>query len=169
MCAWVPAAIAIFQMASQYGQDKRNAKASEREINDQRARSLEALGRRTTEVNEATAENVSARSREAMIERGRLAAIAASSGTTGASRDRLEDASRFAEGSDIKTLERNRVRNINQLIDEARGVNLQADSALGAIKQPSLIGTGLQIAGTAVNEYNKNEERKARTQQRQLR
>lgn len=108
------------------------------------------------QINDRATQDMSDRAREAMIERGRLRTAAADSGLGGLSDDRLESASYFAEGTDIARIEGNRGRAMEQAGAAATGRQAAISSRMAAVKQPSLIGAGLQIAGAGVDYTTKN-------------
>lgn len=74
-----------------------------------------------------------------MLERAKIAAISGESGALGLSSDRLIGDSFMQQGTDMASLEQNRQNSVKQTEWEA----LRTDNN----KTPSLIGTGLQIAG----------------------
>jgi hypothetical protein len=65
----------------------------------------------------------------------------------GVSEDRIMNESRFNEGTDMATIEANRMSNLKQTELEAKGMRAGSVRQLSQVKQPSLIGSGLQIAG----------------------
>jgi len=107
-----------------------------------------------TQQNQAAAEQMSERARQAMIETGHLQALAADSGTNGGgSNDRVGNEADFNAGQDIATMQANASSQQRQMVNQLQGNYSQAVSRTASIQQPSLIGTGLQIAGSAVNSY----------------
>ncbi|UEP39982.1 hypothetical protein [Burkholderia sp. B21-005] len=111
-----------------------------------------------TQQNQAAAEQMSERARQAMIETGHLQALAADSGTNGGgSNDRVANEANFNAGQDIATMQANASSQQRQMVNQLSGSYAQAVSRTASIQQPSLIGTGLQIAGGAVNAYTSQE------------
>lgn len=107
-----------------------------------------------TQQNQAAAEQMSERARQAMIETGHLQALAADSGTNGGgSNDRVTNEANFNAGQDIAAMQANASSQQRQAVSALRGDYAQAASRTASIQQPSLIGTGLQIAGGALNSY----------------
>jgi hypothetical protein len=89
-------------------------------------------------------EKMSAVALEAMRETGRLSA---SGFLGGNSLIRAQNEIQMNTGTDIATLEANRLAVHNQNTTEGMAAASRTNSQMNSIKQPSLIGTGLQIAG----------------------
>lgn len=116
-----------------------------------------------TQQSQAAAEQMSDRARQAMIETGHLQALAADSGTNGGgSNDRVTNEANFNAGQDIAAMQANASSQQRQAVSALRGDYAQAASRTASIQQPSLIGTGLQIAGGALNAYTNQESIKNR-------
>ena len=100
--------------------------------------------------NQATTDQMVARSRDAVREVGTLEAIFADSGLSGNSQERvLADAERAAS-EDITTLGRNRYLRIEQGHAELAASRAAAQSRTNSTPRPSLIGAGLNAAGVLV-------------------
>lgn len=107
-----------------------------------------------TQQTQAAAEQMSERARQAMIETGHLQALAADSGTNGGgSNDRVTNEANFNAGQDIAAMQANASSAQRQMVNQLSGSYAQAASRTASIQQPSLIGTGLQIAGGTLNSY----------------
>ncbi|WP_124677697.1 hypothetical protein [Burkholderia cenocepacia] len=116
-----------------------------------------------TQQSQAAAEQMSERARQAMIETGHLQALAADSGTNGGgSNDRVTNEANFNAGQDIAAMQANASSQQRQMVGQLDGSYAQAVSRTASIQQPSLIGTGLQIAGGALNAYTSKESIKNR-------
>ena len=61
----------------------------------------------------------------------------------------------FNQSTDIASIQSNRAANINQTQQEGVGGQAQVQSNLNRILQPSLVSTGLQIAGAGLDYENK--------------
>lgn len=108
--------------------------------------------------NQAAMEESSQRHVQWLQELGRLRTIGAESGLTGATENRLENEAATAADRDISTIEANRLKGSQQTASTGVAQQRQADADLKSIKRPSLLGTGLQIAGAAVStgmDYNR--------------
>lgn len=116
-----------------------------------------------TQQTQAAAEQMSERARQAMIETGHLQALAVDSGTnSGGSNDRVTSEANFNAGQDIAAMQANASSQQRQMVSALRGDYAQASSRMASVQQPSLIGTGLQIAGGALNAYTSQESIKNR-------
>ena len=125
--------------------------------------SVSQIRNQQTQETQQAAEQMSERARQAMIETGHLNALAADSGTNGGgSNDRVANEANFNAGQDIAAMQNNASSAQRQLAMQASGAYSQAVSRDAAIQQPSLIGTGLQIAGSTLSAYNSQQSTKAR-------
>lgn len=105
-----------------------------------------------TQSAQAAGAQMSERARQAMIETGHLQALSNESGTNGGgSNDRVTNEANFNGGTDIATLQANAESQQRQLSMQANGAYSQAAQRMSSIQQPSLIGTGLQIAGAGLS------------------
>ena len=102
------------------------------------------------EQKQATDE-MSTRARQSMIESSRLRAVSGESGLAGNSIDRVQNESEFNAGTDITSIENNRMATQTQLHQNAMGIRAGSQTQMAQIHHPSLIGTGLQIAGGALD------------------
>jgi hypothetical protein len=116
-----------------------------------------------TQETQQASEQMSERARQAMIETGHLQALAIDSGTNGGgSNDRVTNEANFNEGQDIAAMQANASSAQRQLAAQASGAYSQAVSRDASIQQPSLIGTGLQIAGSSLSSYTSLQSAKVR-------
>ena len=104
------------------------------------------------QIGEQSSAQMSERARQAMVERGHLRAIAAESGTEGNNIQRLGVGIDQAEGQDLATLEANRTNSIQQVQRSKEAGQRSAANSIAALPEPSLLGAGLQIAGSAVGQ-----------------
>lgn len=116
------------------------------------------LNQQAQQTNAAATADMSERSRQAMIERGRLQVIGAESGLGTGNLDRTTQQSEFNQGFDIATIEGNRKNAIAQNTLDSTGAYAQAQSRSNAVRQPSLIGAGLQIAGAGADYMNRQQQ-----------
>jgi hypothetical protein len=158
MCVWVPialAAVSVIQSINQNNLQKKQADMQQQAVEAGREAQLAALRTQEQQINEQASEDASVRARQAVIERGRLASIAADSGLGGRGAAMLENDSKFRQGYDISTIQVNRDRMIAENHAQ-RGVAIAGgDAKLASITRPSMIGTGLQIAGNVLNVQSK--------------
>ncbi len=110
-----------------------------------------AIQDQRTQTNAQAADQMNERAKQAMRDAGTLNTIFADSGLSGNTQDRLVTESAATASQDIATMERNRAAGITQTSEEAAGVRARAQSQINSVRQPSLIGTGLQIAGAGLD------------------
>lgn len=139
--------IATASAIAGYVQTSQSAHAQEDAIRQGYQTQMEQTQLQQTQQNQQATDKMSERALEAHREMSRLSVIAGESGTMGGTNDRVIRESAFNAGQDMATIEANRAAGIKQTQTEAEGLRARATSNLNSIKQPSLIGTGLQIAG----------------------
>jgi hypothetical protein len=155
MCApaFIPLAIALVSAMSQ-NRDQKAQYATNQLVADQDlAENTKALAEQRGQIKAKAADEMSERARVALIERGRLRAIAGDSGVTGNSQQRVEDESRFLEGQDLSAIEMNRENALKQNTRNVTAAQLDAQRQKLGVAAPSLLGAGLQIAGAAAKTY----------------
>lgn len=143
-------AISAVSAGVQYRQGNRAAKQQAEDIR----KSAELQNIQTAQVyeqqNQASMEETSQRHVQWLQELGRLRTVGAESGLMGATEQRLENEASAAAERDIATIEANRLKGTQQTASTGVAQSRQATADLNSIRRPSLIGTGLQIAGAAV-------------------
>lgn len=152
--------LSVAQSALGYIQQSQSAKAQTRALTEENDRQMEATQLQYDQNNKQALDKMSARGREAAIEAARLRVIAGESGIAGGSNDRVLNESAFNYGSDIASIESNRKATNAQLYEEAKSGRARTVSKINAIDRPSLIGTGLQIAGAGV-QYDSAKKKQA--------
>jgi hypothetical protein len=120
---------------------------------DNYAQQSEAASRQYAETNKQAAQEMSQRAHEGMVERARLRVISGESGLSGVTTDKIAGESDFNQGTDIASIESNRRAQNLQTQSNANGLRATTQSRLAAISRPSLLGTGLQIAGAGADYY----------------
>ncbi|KWN14379.1 hypothetical protein WT83_18200 [Burkholderia territorii] len=153
------AAAAAASYVSQSQAAKRQGEAAQAAYDSQVTQTKNEM----TQQSQAAADQMSERARQAMIETGHLQALAADSETNGGgSNDRVTNEANFNAGQDIAAMQANASSQQRQMVGQLSGSYAQAVSRTVSIQQPSLIGTGLQIAGGALNAYTSQESIKNR-------
>lgn len=124
-----------------------NAKNIAKSQNNALKTSYEALSNNQHQVNQSAALEKSDRIKEGMLERSKIAAIAGESGALGLSSDRLLNSSFMQEGSEIATIEKNRLNSIDSIDNKMSQAQSTTQTNINTTYNaaPSLIGTGLQI------------------------
>jgi hypothetical protein len=100
------------------------------------------------------------RSRQAVRDLGHVRAIFADSGLDGNSQDRIEAITEGEAQRDLTTLERNRQARATQTQAEASEIVARTQSRINERPRPSVLGSGLQIAATAFDAYDKRQRGK---------
>lgn len=144
-------AIGVASAGASFMQQSQQASAAEKSARENYAQQTEAIKLQYDQTNKQATDEMSVRAREAMIETARLRVLGGESGLSGGSNDRLVAESQFNLGTDIASIESNRRNSLNQLHQEGKSIRAGNQSNINTIKRPSLIGTGLQIAGAAVD------------------
>jgi hypothetical protein len=104
------------------------------------------------EQSQAASAQMSERARQALVETSHLQALSNESGTNGGgSNDRVTNEANFNAGTDIATMENSASSQQRSLAGQAQGAYSTASQRMSSIQQPSLIGTGLQIAGAGLS------------------
>lgn len=148
MCSPILAVSAGLGIVNYIG-GQRTARATANAQNAALLNTYSALTDKQVQTNQSAALEESDRLKQGMIERAKIATISGESGALGLSSDRLLDNSFMQEGSDISTLEKNRINDINGVNYKMSQSNLDTQSKINTASNaaPTLIGTGLQIGG----------------------
>lgn len=152
MCEPVTIATLALSAAStvaQYSGQRSAARAQESSARDALIANQTALDVQQLQQNERASQEMSVRAREALVQRGRLAAIAAEGGA-GNSMDRIAGEINLATATDLATIERNRVMQQNQSQLQKAGMAARAQSEINMIKRPSEIGLALDLMATGL-------------------
>lgn len=150
MCLEPTTAMLMVSAASaglSYVGGQQNAKSVTKSQNEALANNYDALNNQQHQTNQKAAQEKSIRTQEGMSERAKLATIAGESGALGLSSDRLINNSFMQEGTDISTIEQNRLNDINGINTKMANSNITAQSTINKAhrKAPTLIESGLQI------------------------
>ena len=130
------------------------AKAQDKQIQAGYALQSEAFAAQRQEIQDTAETEISDRVRQAQIERGQLRVAQGESGLTGASHNRLERDVQFQAGADISRIQKNAENRTKASKREQAGARHRAKTNALQIRRPSIIGTGLQIAGAGVDYHN---------------
>ena len=111
------------------------------------------------QVIDSTAVDMSERHKQAMIDQAESRAIAGESGALGFSTDRMMADSYMQLGQDIMSMEQNKSNRLAQLDVNNKSYRAQAQSQANEAysRAPSVVDTGLQIAGTVAGAYQTTE------------
>ena len=153
------AAIAVAAAAAtsiaQYDQGQRQLYASSKAAYDNQVIQNRQLEEQRQQIAKQAANDETERRRAAQIEQGKIRAITGESGALGLTSDRLLQDSEFQLGSDIATIEANKVSALKQTDNTGLSNYAQNMSTVNQAinRAPTMLGTGLQIGGMAANSY----------------
>lgn len=153
----VPTALAIINTsAALYGYVQQSAMADMQQdsIEEGYALQMKQLEDRYRQINENATDEVSERAREARAELARVRAVGAESGLGGVSQARSENETQMLRSNDIAIVESNRQNALRAAQHGGEAARIENTSRIRSINRPSLVGTGLQIAGVGA-EYAK--------------
>jgi hypothetical protein len=147
-------AISAISAGASYVSGTQSAEQQAAASNNATALAYEQNNVRQQQINEQSALDKSERIKQGQLERAKLATIAGESGALGLSSDRLLADSFMQEGTDIASLEKNRLNNQTQTTYSNRQAQANGQSAnnQAGANAPSLLQTGLQIGG-AYTQY----------------
>lgn len=149
------AAIAAATAAVSYDQGQRQLYATTKAAYDNQVAQNQQIEAQRAEIAKQAANDETERMRAAQIEEGKLRVITGESGALGLSTENLLEDSKFQEGSDISTIESNKISSMKQtdLSAYSNYVNNTSQVNQAASRAPTLLGTGLQIGGGVANAY----------------
>lgn len=116
------------------------------------------LYERQHQLDQEGTDRMVARSVDAMREVGSVQAIFADSGMSGNSQDRVVADVQRAAASDMTTLERNRAMQRTQTNNEVVAAAATRQSRINGAPRTSIIGSGLQIAGSYLDYQNRHSD-----------
>ena len=111
------------------------------------------------QVIDSTSVDMAERHKQAMIDQAEARAIAGESGAQGFSTDRLMADSYMQLGQDLMSMEQNRSNHLAQIDVDNKAIRARGQSQANTAynQAPSVVGTGLQIAGTVAQAYQTTE------------
>lgn len=145
------AAVSTLSAVATYAQQSKSASGQSAATQSAYDSSVSQARNQQVETAQASGAQQSERARQALIETGHLQALANESGTAGGSDDRVTNEANFNAGTDIASIQANTESSQRQIIGSLNGSYAQAQQRSASIVNPSLIGTGLQIAGGALS------------------
>lgn len=153
--AVVAAVAAAGTAAVQYDAGQRQLYATQKAAYDNQVLQNQQLEEQRSQIAKQAANDESERYRAAQIEEGKLRVITGESGALGLSADNLLMDSKFQLGSDISTIEANKISSMKQTDFTGMSNYNQNTSTVNqaSTRAPTLLGTGLQIAGSSTSAY----------------
>ena len=143
-------AVGVGGAGASYMQQNQQAKSQGKAARANYDQQMLTYQEQQTQVNKNSIDQMSQRARENMIQAARIRAVSGESGLAGNTNDRILNENSFNFGTDVSSIESNRLAQQRQLNNEAKGIRAGTQTTMSQIQRPSLIGTGLQIAGEAV-------------------
>ena len=149
-------ALSVGSSLLQYSQQNAMVEAQNAAAEQSYQMMLEQTREQQRQINQASQVEQSERLKQGMVERAQIATIAGESGALGFSADRLIGDSFMQQSMDIGSMETNRANAIKQSQMEAKAGRQKSVNAINSAMSsaPSLLGTGLQIAGDGFTIYN---------------
>lgn len=156
----VMTALSVAMSAVQYMGQQSAAESQAQAAYDAQVQYNEQLKDRYKEQNQQTALQETERIKQGMIERAKIATISGESGALGLSSERLIGDSFMQQGTDLASIEQNRLNAQKQNFRDGKTAQTRSNSAYNEAqnKMPFLIGTGLTIAGDIYKGKTKAEE-----------
>lgn len=153
--AYIAIAVAAAGAAASYDSGQRQLYATTKAAHDNQEIQNKQLEEQRQQIAKQAANDETERMRASQQETSKLRVISGESGALGITSDRLLQDSKFQEGSDIATIEANKVSALKQTDLTGLSNYNQNTSTVNqaANRAPTLLGTGLQIAGSAANTY----------------
>lgn len=142
-------AISVASAGMSYIEGQQNISNQAEATNNATRLGYQQENERLTQVNEQSALDKTERIKQGMLERAKASTIAGESGALGLSSDRLILDSFMQEGTDIASLEKNRLNAEKQSSYSKRQIEMNGNNAntKASSSAPTLLGTGLQIGG----------------------
>lgn len=147
------AAVVVASAAVTYDQGQRQLYATQKAAYDNQVAQNQQLEEQRKEIAKQAANDETERQRAAQVESAKLRVITGESGALGLTTDKLLQDSQFQLGSDMATIEANKVSSLKQtdLTGFANYVNNSSTANQAATRAPTLLGTGLQIGAGVAN------------------
>lgn len=147
------AAIAAAAAAASYDQGQRQLYATSKAAYDNQVNQNKQLEEQRAQIAKQAANDTTERHRAAQLEEGKLRVITGESGALGLTSQKLIQDSEFQLGSDIATIEANKISAMKQT--DLSGMSNYAQN-MSTVNQatnraPTLLGTGLQIGAIGAN------------------
>lgn len=155
IAAIIAATASAGSAVASYSSGQAMIQATQDAANNDLALQLFQMNTQDHEVEKQAANDMNERSKAAQVEQGKLRVIAGESGALGITQDLLQQDSAFQEGTDIATIQANKVSALKQSDTNKLSAysNSQNTVNMAKNKAPTLVGTGLQIASGLSTAY----------------
>lgn len=155
IAAIVAATAAAGSAVASYSAGQQMVQATQDAANNSYAMQMLQLDEQSKEIEKQAANEMNERAKAAQIEQAKLRVISGESGALGISQDLLLVDSEFQEGTDIATINANKVSALKQNDISKLSAYTESRNAVNMAKNkaPTLVGTGLQIASGLSTAY----------------
>ncbi len=150
----VNALFAVNALTSMYG-NYQQAKAGKRQyanLTESMVEDVNAIALRSRQDLYQTKQKVGMRARQAMADSSRLNAIAADTNLTGGTATALRQQILMDRDQDTVALQQGASNRLMQSRSAIRATSMKYRNAMGGVKTPSVIGTGLSLFGDALDQ-----------------
>lgn len=156
--ATAAAIVAITSAAVSYDSGQRQLYASSKAAHDNQVIQNQQIEEQRKQIAQQAANDKTERMRAQQQEEGKLRVITGESGALGFTSDRLLQDSEFQMGSDIATIDANKVSAMKQNNMNALSIYSENTSRVNeaANRAPTLLGTGLQIGAIGAKYWASN-------------
>lgn len=155
IAAVIAATAAAGSAVASYSAGQQMVQATQDAANNNYAMQMLQLEEQSNEIEKQAANEMNERAKAAQIEQAKLRVISGESGALGISQDLLLVDSEFQEGTDIATINANKVSALKQNDISKLSAYTESRNAVNMAKNkaPTLVGTGLQIASGLSTAY----------------
>ncbi len=155
IAAIVAATAAAGSAVASYSAGQAMVQATQDAANNNYALQTMQLEEQGKEIEKQAANEMNERAKAAQLEQAKLRVIAGESGALGISQDLMLVDSEFQEGTDIATIQANKVSALKQNDISKLSAYSESQNAVNMAKNkaPTLVGTGLQIASGLSTAY----------------
>lgn len=155
IAALVAAVAATGSAVASYSAGQAQVEATQDAANNNLALQMSQIGLQDGEVEKQASNDMNERAKAAQIEQGKLRVIAGESGALGISQELLLTDSEFQKGTDIATIQANKVSALKQSDANKLSAYSESQNAVNMArnKAPTMVGTGLQIASGLSSAY----------------
>lgn len=155
IAAIVAATASVGSAVAAYSSGQAMVQATQDAANNNMALQMMQIDEQSKEIEKQAANDMNERAKAAQMEQAKLRVISGESGALGITSDLLLVDSEFQEGTDIATINANKVSALKQNDINKLASYSESQNAVNMAKNkaPTLVGTGLQIASGLSTAY----------------
>lgn len=155
IAAIVAATASVGGAVAAYSNGQAMVQATQDAANNNMALQMMQIDEQSKEIEKQAANDMNERAKAAQMEQAKLRVISGESGALGITSDLLLVDSEFQEGTDIATINANKVSALKQNDINKLAAYSESQNAVNMAKNkaPTLVGTGLQIASGLSTAY----------------